>query len=208
MELVAEGKDELMEEYFAEGTIPEQHLITALHEAIREDRIFPVLFASGQANMAHGSSAGLHQGVCACADGARADAGEGGGDAGCGGNGGDMLAAAGTVSVTARWTIGEPTALLVFKTMTDPFAGRITFFKVISGVVKNDATLENYTRRGQERSQPPERHAGPQGSGSCGAACRRSGRGGQAARDAYRRHAGSRRAADIQVELAPCPSRR
>ena len=35
--------------------------------------------------------------------------------------------------------------------MSDPFAGRITFFKVISGVVKNDATLENYTRRGQER---------------------------------------------------------
>ena len=52
MELVAEGKDELMEEYFAEGTIPEQHLITALHEAIREDRIFPVLFSSGLANMA------------------------------------------------------------------------------------------------------------------------------------------------------------
>ena len=42
-------------------------------------------------------------------------------------------------------------ALVVFKTMTDPFAGRICFFKVISGVVKNDATLENYTRRGQER---------------------------------------------------------
>jgi translation elongation factor EF-G len=47
VELVAEGKDELMEEYFAEGTIPEEHLIAALHEAIREDRIFPVLFASG-----------------------------------------------------------------------------------------------------------------------------------------------------------------
>src|ERR1700761_6104122 len=51
VELVAEGKDELMEEFFAEGTIPEQHLITALHEAIREDRIFPVLYVSGQANM-------------------------------------------------------------------------------------------------------------------------------------------------------------
>ena len=29
VELVAEGKDELMEEYFREGTIPEQHLISA-----------------------------------------------------------------------------------------------------------------------------------------------------------------------------------
>ena len=52
VELVAEGKDELMEEFFEKGTIPEEHLITALHEAIREDRIFPVLFASGEANMA------------------------------------------------------------------------------------------------------------------------------------------------------------
>ena len=52
VELVAEGKDELLEEFFAVGTIPEQHLITALHEAIREDRIFPVLFSSGEANVA------------------------------------------------------------------------------------------------------------------------------------------------------------
>ncbi len=52
VELVAEGKDELLEEFFEQGTIPEQHLITALHEAIREDRIFPVLFASGETNVA------------------------------------------------------------------------------------------------------------------------------------------------------------
>jgi elongation factor G len=45
----------------------------------------------------------------------------------------------------------EPAGLVVFKTMTDPFSGRITFFKVISGVIKNDATVENYTRRTQER---------------------------------------------------------
>src|SRR5277367_2131825 len=52
VELVAEGKDELLEEFFEQGTIPEQHLITALHEAIREDRIFPVLFSSGETNVA------------------------------------------------------------------------------------------------------------------------------------------------------------
>ena len=51
VELVAEGKDELMEEFFREGTIPEGHLIIALHEAIREDRIFPVLFVSGLRNV-------------------------------------------------------------------------------------------------------------------------------------------------------------
>ena len=40
-----------MEEFFREGTIPEEHLITALHEAIREDRIFPVLYTSGLRNV-------------------------------------------------------------------------------------------------------------------------------------------------------------
>ena len=58
---------------------------------------------------------------------------------------------AATASRSAKWTTASPRRCLVFKTMTDPFSGRITFFKVISGVVKNDATLENYTRRGQER---------------------------------------------------------
>ncbi|MGH9598649.1 MAG: elongation factor G, partial [Terracidiphilus sp.] len=45
----------------------------------------------------------------------------------------------------------EPAAAIVFKTMSDPFAGRISFFKVVSGTIKNDATLENYTRGGQEK---------------------------------------------------------
>ena len=51
----------------------------------------------------------------------------------------------------ARSTMPSPSTAVVFKTMSDPFAGRITFFKVISGVIKNDATLENFTRRSSEK---------------------------------------------------------
>ena len=51
VELVAEGNDALMEEFFEKGTIPEEHLIPALHKAIREDKIFPVMFASGLGNI-------------------------------------------------------------------------------------------------------------------------------------------------------------
>ena len=51
VELVAEGKDELMEEFFEKGTIPEEDLVPALHEAIREDKLFPVLFTSGLGNV-------------------------------------------------------------------------------------------------------------------------------------------------------------
>ena len=45
----------------------------------------------------------------------------------------------------------EPLSLYVFKTMSDPFAGRISFFKVFSGVGKSDATVTNYTHRSAER---------------------------------------------------------
>jgi elongation factor G len=171
VELVAEGKDELMEEYFEKGTIPEEHLIVALHEAIREDRIFPVLFSSGLANMATDHLLDFikvyapspverapipvrNPAVEAATDGAdEADAG---------------------IS-TRKVDDKEPAALVVFKTMSDPFAGRITFFKVIGGVIKNDVTVENYTRRSQERLshlsimqgrkavEVPELHAGDLG---------------------------------------------
>ena len=147
VELVAEGKDELMEEFFAEGTIPEEHLIAALHEAIREDRIFPVLFTSGLANMATDhlldfikvyAPSPLERAPFAIKPpAAPADASNG--------------STSDAKLALRRVDDAEPTALIVFKTMTDPFAGRISFFKVASGVVKNDATVENYTRRGQER---------------------------------------------------------
>ncbi len=45
----------------------------------------------------------------------------------------------------------DPTTLYVFKTMVDPFAGRISFFKVISGSVRTDASVENYNRSENER---------------------------------------------------------
>ena len=143
VELIAEGKDELMEEYFDTGTLTREHLIAALHEAIREDRIFPVLFSSGLGNMALAHlldfikayvPSPVERGTIAVRiptiDDASADA---------------------APMADRKIVDSEPLALMVFKTMTDPFAGRISFFKVISGVVKNDATVENYTRRDQER---------------------------------------------------------
>ena len=45
----------------------------------------------------------------------------------------------------------EPLALYVYKTMTDPFAGRISFFKVVSGLVKNETSVRNFTRQEPKR---------------------------------------------------------
>jgi elongation factor G len=148
VELVAEGKDELMEEYFETGTLPEQHLITALHEAIREDRIFPVLFASGLANMATDHLLDFFK-VYAPSPAERAPiAVHSPAMAGANGGSGQIEESGMTFRKVED---SGPAGMVVFKTMTDPFSGRITFFKVVSGIIRNDATVENYTRRSQER---------------------------------------------------------
>ena len=49
VEMVAEGNDALLEEFFDKGTLPVEHIIDGLREAVREMRIFPVLCASGAA---------------------------------------------------------------------------------------------------------------------------------------------------------------
>ncbi|GAC1652068.1 MAG: elongation factor G [Acidobacteriaceae bacterium] len=162
VELVAEGKDELMEEFFAEGTLAEEHLIPALHEAIREDRIFPVLVASGLGNVGtecllnflkvfaptaaereeiHGyaSPEAVAHESHAMARAAAADT-----------HGGTAVAEH-PPEVIHHVTDKEPLSMYVFKTISDPFAGHISFFKVFSGVLKNDASVQNFTRGSAEK---------------------------------------------------------
>ena len=133
IESVAEGDDALMEEFFEKGTIDAEHIISGLHNAIREDKIFPVLFASGLGNMGTDEvldfivdymPTAVERGPGeSCADGEQWRAGR-----------------------CARSATPSRFPLYVFKTISDPFAGRISFFKVFSGVLKNDATLQNFTR--------------------------------------------------------------
>src|SRR6266403_151096 len=52
-----------------------------------------------------------------------------------------------------KYDDGQPLSLFVFKTLADPFAGRINYFKMKSGILKNDATLTNYNRNIPERFQ-------------------------------------------------------
>jgi elongation factor G len=179
VELVAEGKDELMEEFFREGTIPEHHLLAALHEAIREDRIFPVLYASGLRNVGTDHLLDFLK-VYAPAPVEREPVAAGGiasPVSNHAGNGEAEIALESLHEEIVMRKVGdaEPVALYIYKTMTDPFAGRISFFKVISGMVKTDTTVQNYTRQEPERLahlsimqgrkavEVPELHAGDLG---------------------------------------------
>jgi elongation factor G len=134
VEMVAEGNDALMEEFFEKGTLQPEQIAQGLKSAVREMRIFPVLCSSALHNV--GTDLILNfiaenlpgpterDPVASTVDGKE---------------------------VERRITESDLPSLFVFKTTADPFAGRITYFKVLSGVVKNDANLQNVTRNTQER---------------------------------------------------------
>src|SRR5581483_691736 len=138
VEIVAEGDDKLMEEFFEKGTIPEEDLIPALHNAIREDKIFPVIFASGLGNIGadrvmdfivdYTPAPSEHEWVQ-----------------------GEPVASGNGDAPKRHETDNEPVSLYVFKTVSDPFSGRISYFKVFSGVLKNDAAMQNFTRGSTEK---------------------------------------------------------
>ena len=46
---------------------------------------------------------------------------------------------------------GDPVSLRVFKTIADPFAGKLTLFRVYSGILKSDSNLFNATRDAKEK---------------------------------------------------------
>ena len=137
VEIIAEGNDALMEEFFEKGTIPEEHLIPALHDAIREDRIFPVLFASGLGNVSIDRLMDFIVDFTPAATERGTVQGE--------------VTSGNGEPPQRKVADSEPVSLYVFKTVSDAFAGRISYFKVFSGVVKNDATLQNFTKNSQEK---------------------------------------------------------
>jgi elongation factor G len=138
VEIVAEGDDKLMEEFFEKGTIPEEDLVPALHNAIREDKIFPVIFGSGLGNIGadrvmdfivdYTPAPSEHEWVQ-----------------------GEPTASSNGEPPKRHETDAEPVSLYVFKTVSDAFAGRISYFKVFSGVLKNEATVQNFSRGSSEK---------------------------------------------------------
>ncbi len=140
VEMVAEGDDKLMEEFFEKGTLPPEDLLPGLREAVQEKRIFPVLVSSALRNIGSASLLNFLVDVFPnpAARGKWTAYPQPGGK-------GDP--------VERKVADSDPLSLYVFKTLADPFAGRITYFKVMSGVLKNDATLTNFNRQTTERFQ-------------------------------------------------------
>ena len=159
VELVAEADDELMSRFFDEGTLSDDELVAGLRTAVRTGAIVPVFCASGAENigtdrlleaLVHYTPSPVDRPMPA------------------------VEKSSGNAVTTTADDAG-PTRVFIWKTVADPFAGRISLFRVVTGIVRNDSTLTNLARGTQERiahllalqgktqSQVNELHAGDLG---------------------------------------------
>jgi elongation factor G len=140
VELVAEGDDELMQEFFDKGTLPVEDLRKGLHDAFVAKRLHPVLLSSALHNIGSESILNFLVEIFP-SPAARAK------------TTGHTQPDRKGETAERKLAASEPLSLFVFKTLSDPFAGRISYFKVLSGVLHNDATIANFNRSNPERFQ-------------------------------------------------------
>jgi elongation factor G len=123
VEAVVETNEEIMERYLADEEIGGEELASALKAAVVRGELFPVAVAVATKNL--GTTALLDLLVEGVPSPAKKPL-----DLGVAANG--------------------PSAF-VFKTVADPFAGRINLFRVLSGEVSSDSNLVNARTRAKER---------------------------------------------------------
>jgi elongation factor G len=135
IEMVAEADDALMEKFFDAGTLTQDDLLTGLRRAIAAGRIFPLLCASAAMNI---GIPPLLDALVAYVPSPAERA---------------FPAVEAKEGKPAPVDAAEsaPLAAFVWKTVADPFAGRITLLRVISGTLKADSTVHNVTRDTPER---------------------------------------------------------
>ncbi len=134
VEMVAEGEDDLMEKFFAQGTLEAQDILPGLKREILERKVFPVLCASSA------SGIGAVRILDACA--ALLPSPEGRRAEGVGKDG---------KPVVVFCNEQDHAVAQVFKTVSDPFAGRISYLRVLAGHFQSDGNYWNATRGSHER---------------------------------------------------------
>ncbi len=139
IELVAESDDALLEKYFEQGTLDESDILPNINRAIAQSKLCPVFAVSNTTLV--GLSALLDSIVDYAPNPATHEAEHG--RASSDGDGGEQI--------SRKYDSSEPFSAYVFRTIADPFAGRINVMKIISGKIQTDATVLNSTRGTQER---------------------------------------------------------
>ncbi|MEJ2732673.1 MAG: elongation factor G [Anaerolineae bacterium] len=136
IEAAAEGKDELMEKYFEEETLSEDEVLAGLKARLARGDLVPVL--CGSAAMNTGVQALMRSIIALMPS--------------------PMEAAPYTATNPATGanvqlqgdSAGE-LAVLVFKTLADPYVGKLSYFRVYSGTLESDSRVQNVRTGDEER---------------------------------------------------------
>ena len=160
VELVAESDDALMEKYFEQGTLDEADILPNINKAIAQSKLCPVFAASAITQV--GLRALLNALVDYAPDPAHHEAEYGR----------PVDSPPDADKIARGYSDSEPFSAYCFRTVADPFAGRINVMKVISGKLQTDATVLNSTRgtmerlgalhsiQGKQLDKIPEAHSG------------------------------------------------
>lgn len=130
VEMVAENDEKLMEKYFEKGELSSAELLEGLKKGILNKQLFPVFASSAILNIA---TQPILDGMVSFFP-SPVERGEVKGKAGA-----------------VKPTIDEPFSALVFKTISDPYTGRISMMRVFSGKVNPDATVTNSSKDRDEK---------------------------------------------------------
>jgi elongation factor G len=135
MDEVAENSDELMERYLEGEEISHDEIVTVLKQGVTDGKIFPVTCGVATKNL------GTTRLLAALVE--------------------DLPSPAMRGAITALDRDGEEIDVApdedgelvayVFKTLADPYAGRLNLFRVYSGVLNGDSQVTNASRRAKER---------------------------------------------------------
>ena len=140
MEAVAEANEDLIEKYLESGELSEEDLKKGLRHATLTMQIFPVLCGTAFKNK--GVQTLLDAVLDYLPSPLDIEAVKGF----------DVDAESGTEPTQKREAKdSEPFAALAFKIMTDPYVGKLTYFRVYSGTLKKGSYIMNSTKGNKER---------------------------------------------------------
>lgn len=131
LEAAAENDEKLMEKYFDQGSLTEEEMRDGIQKGLISRSIFPVFCASSDKNMAVHRIMNFLSIVAPSPD--------------------QMPAPVNTEGHEVKPDSNAPTSLFLFKTTVEPHIGEVSYFKVMSGTLREGDDLTNANRGSKER---------------------------------------------------------
>jgi len=131
VEAIASNDESLMEKYFDKGELDEDEMKEGMKKAMINHDLFPLFCLSAERNMGSGRLMGFIDNVCPSAN--------------------EMPPQTTRSGASLTCDAKGPACIFVYKTVSEPHVGELSFFKVYSGTIKSGSELVNETTGASEK---------------------------------------------------------